>query len=41
VFVLNFILESPAQAKAGEAEFQAGQIKQDCWVGSQPRVALR
>ena len=41
VFLLNFILESPAQEKAGKAEFEAGQIKQDCWVGSQPRVALR
>ena len=41
VFVLNFILESKAQAKAGEAEFEAGQIKQDCWTGSQPRVAAR
>lgn len=41
VFMLNFILESKAQAKAGEAEFMAGQIRQDCWPGSQPRVALR
>lgn len=41
VFMLNFILESKAHAKAGEAEFMAGQIKQDCWPGSQPRVALR
>lgn len=41
VFVLNFILESPDQEKAGAAEFEAGQIKQDCWAGSQPRVALR
>lgn len=41
VFVLNFILESRAQAEAGEGEFAAGQLRQDCWVGSQPRVAMR
>lgn len=41
VFMLNFILESKAHAKAGEAEFMAGQVQQDCWPGSQPRVALR
>ena len=37
VFMLNFILESPAQAQAGEAEFLAGQIKQDCWAGTGAR----
>jgi len=41
VFMLNFVLESKAHAKAGEAEFMAGQIRQDCWAGSQARVALR
>jgi hypothetical protein len=38
VFGLNFILESRAQAKTGEADFLAGQLHQDCWAGAQPRV---
>jgi hypothetical protein len=38
VFGLNFILESKAQAKAGEAEFLTGQTHQDCWTGTQQRV---
>ena len=41
VFVLNFILESRAQAEAGEAEFAVGQIREDCWPGSQSRVAMK
>ena len=38
-FVLNFILYNKAIAKAGEAGFVKGQIKEDCWGGTQKRVA--
>lgn len=32
-FGLNFILENKALAKAGEADFLAGKIAQECWSG--------
>ena len=38
VFVLTFILYNKDVAKAGEAEYLAGQIKEDCWSGTQKRV---
>jgi hypothetical protein len=38
VFVLNFILYNKGIAKAGEAEFLAGQATEDCWSGTQKRV---
>jgi hypothetical protein len=37
-FVLNFILHNKELAEAGEAEFLTGQIKEDCWGGTQKRV---
>ena len=33
-FGLNFILENKTQAKAGEADFLAGKIAQECWSGA-------
>jgi hypothetical protein len=38
VFGLNFILYNKDVAKAGEAEFLAGQGTEDCWSGTQKRV---
>jgi hypothetical protein len=38
VFVLNFTLYNKNMAKAGEAEFLAGQVTEDCWSGTQKRV---
>jgi hypothetical protein len=38
VFVLNFILVNEDMARAGEAEFLTGQIREDCWGGTQKRV---
>ena len=38
-FILNFVLYSKALDKAGRAEFETGQIKDDCWSGTQKRVA--
>ena len=33
-FGLNFILENKTLAKAGEADFLAGKIAQECWSGA-------
>ena len=33
-FGLNFVLENKALAKAGETDFLAGKIAQDCWSGT-------
>lgn len=33
-FGLNFILENKSLAKAGEADFLAGKIAQECWSGT-------
>jgi hypothetical protein len=38
-FVLNFILYNKTLAKAGKSEFLAGQSREDCWSGTQKRVA--
>ena len=41
-FVLNFILENKGLAEQGKDAFAAGQIREDCWSGTQKRVlALR
>lgn len=37
-FILNFVLYSKALDKAGRAEFETGQVKDDCWSGTQKRV---
>jgi hypothetical protein len=37
-FVLNFVLHNEALDKAGRAEFETGQVKDDCWSGTQKRV---
>lgn len=37
-FILNFVLYSKALDRAGRAEFETGQIKDDCWSGTQKRV---
>lgn len=37
-FILNFVLHSEALDKAGRAEFEIGQVKDDCWSGTQKRV---
>ena len=40
-FILNFVLYSKDLDKAGRAEFETGQIKDDCWSGTQKRVLAR
>lgn len=40
-FGLNFILENKSLAKAGEAEFLAGQTGEECWPGAQLRITAR
>ena len=40
-FILNFVLYSEELDKAGRAEFTAGQIKNDCWPGTQQRVVAQ
>lgn len=37
-FVLNFVLENQDLADQGKAEFAAGQLREDCWTGTQKRV---
>jgi hypothetical protein len=37
-FILNFVLYSKDLDRAGRAEFETGQIKDDCWSGTQKRV---
>ncbi|MDP3421525.1 MAG: hypothetical protein Q8R61_01915 [Thiobacillus sp.] len=37
-FILNFVLYSKDVDKAGRAEFETGQIRDDCWPGTQKRV---
>ena len=37
-FILNFVLYSKALDQAGRAEFEAGQVRDDCWPGTQKRV---
>lgn len=37
-FILNFVLYNKAMDKAGRTEFEIGQVKDDCWSGTQKRV---
>lgn len=37
-FILNFVLHNKALDEAGRADFEIGQIKDDCWSGTQKRV---
>ncbi|MDO9220508.1 MAG: hypothetical protein Q7T90_05715 [Thiobacillus sp.] len=37
-FILNFVLYNKDLDQAGRAEFEIGQIKDDCWSGTQTRV---
>lgn len=37
-FILNFVLYNKALDQAGRAEFEAGQVRDDCWPGTQKRV---
>ncbi len=37
-FILNFVLYNKQLDKAGRAEFETGQIQDDCWSGTQKRV---
>jgi len=37
-FILNFVLYSKDLDRAGRAEFETGQVKDDCWSGTQKRV---
>jgi hypothetical protein len=37
-FILNFVLYSQDLDRAGRAEFETGQVKDDCWSGTQKRV---
>ena len=38
-FGLNFVLHNKALDKAGQADFLAGKVTNDCWEGTQTRVA--
>ncbi len=40
-FVLNFVLYSKALDKAGRAEFEAGQVRDECWGGTQKRMLVQ
>lgn len=37
-FILNFVLYNKTLDEAGRADFEIGQIKDDCWSGTQKRV---
>lgn len=37
-FILNFVLYNKSLDQAGRAEFESGQVKDDCWSGTQKRV---
>jgi hypothetical protein len=37
-FILNFVLYNKDLDQAGRAEFETGQIKDECWGGTQKRV---
>jgi hypothetical protein len=37
-FILNFVLTNKDVDKAGRAEFETGQVRDDCWPGTQKRV---
>ncbi len=38
VFILNFVLANKDLDRAGRAEFETGQVRDDCWSGTQKRV---
>jgi hypothetical protein len=38
-FGLNFVLYNEQLDKAGRADFVAGKVANDCWEGTQTRVA--
>lgn len=38
-FGLNFVLYNKQLDKAGQADFLAGKVTDDCWQGTQTRVA--
>jgi hypothetical protein len=40
-FILNFVLSNKALDRAGRAEFETGQVKDDCWPGTQKRTVAR
>jgi hypothetical protein len=37
-FILNFVLYNKDLDRAGRAEFETGQVKDECWSGTQKRV---
>lgn len=37
-FILNFVLANKDVDRAGRTEFETGQIRDDCWSGTQKRV---
>lgn len=37
-FVLNFVLYNKDLDRAGRAEFESGQVKDECWSGTQKRI---
>ena len=37
-FILNFVLYSKELDKAGRTEFEIGQVKDECWGGTQKRI---
>lgn len=37
-FILNFVLYNKDLDQAGRAEFETGQVRDDCWPGTQKRV---
>jgi hypothetical protein len=37
-FILNFVLYNKDVDRAGRAEFEIGQVRDDCWPGTQKRV---
>ena len=39
-FILNFVLYSKDMDQAGRAEFEIGQVKDECWSGTQKRVVV-
>jgi len=37
-FILNFVLHNEDADRAGRAEFETGQVQDECWSGTQKRV---
>lgn len=40
-FVLDFVLYNKRLDQAGRAEFETGQVKDECWSGTQKRIVVR